>query len=71
MLSDKACQDVQACVNACQGMSRQQKGEKVKLQNNEHIRGLISHQFTFSKRGMLGTPTLGNNRCQVQSLSAF
>ena len=46
--------------------------KKVKLQGNEHIRGLISHQFTFSKRGMLGTPTLGakckvlvHSKCQV------
>ena len=45
--------------------------KKVKLQGNEHIRGLISHQFTFSKRGMLGTLTVGGNRRQVQSLSAF
>ena len=45
--------------------------KKVKIQGNEHIRGLISHQFTFSKSGMLGTPTLGANRCQVKSISAF
>ena len=37
--------------------------EQVKIQGNEHIIGLISHQFTFSMRGMLGTPTLGANRC--------
>jgi hypothetical protein len=70
--SAKACQDVQGCDNACQGLSRQQKGGKqVKLQGNEHIIGLISHQFTFSMRGMLGTPTLGANRCQVPSVNAF
>ena len=46
--------------------------KKVKLQENEHIRGLISHKFTFSERGMLGTlSTLGANRCQVKSLNAF
>ena len=48
------------------------KGEKqVKLQGNEHIIGLTSHHFTFSKRGMLGTPTLGTNMCEVPSISAF
>ena len=36
--------------------------KQVKLQGKEHIRGLVIHQFTFSKRGMLGTPTLGRNR---------
>jgi len=45
--------------------------EQVKLQGNEHIIGLISHQFTFSMRGMLGTQTLGANRCQVPSVNAF
>jgi len=46
-------------VRDCQG----NKNEKqVKLQGNEHIRGLISHQFTFSNRGILGTPRLGANR---------
>ena len=52
----------------CQGNKRE---EQVKLQGNEHIIGLISHQFTFSMRGMLGTPTLGANRCQVSSVSAL
>ena len=48
------------------------KTEKnIKIQGDEHIRGLISHQFTFSVRRMLGTPTLGANRCQVSSVSAF
>ena len=45
--------------------------EQVKLQGNEHIIGLISHQFTFSMRVMLGKPTLGANRCQVPSVNAF
>ena len=52
----------------CQGNIRE---EQVKLQENEHIIGLISHQFTFSMRGMLGRPKLGANRCQVSSLNAF
>ena len=64
----KMCKGVSMCAKECQGNKRD---KKVKLQGNEHRRGLISHQFTFSKRGMLGTPTLGANRCQVQSLSAF
>lgn len=45
--------------------------EQVKIQGNEHIIGLIIHQFTFSMRGMLGTPTVGANRFQVPSVSAF
>ena len=64
--------------NICNGMTihaRDYQGNKkekqVKIQGNEHIRGLISHQFTFSIRGMLGTLTLGGNRCQVKSISAF
>ena len=64
----KMCKGVSMRVRGCQD-NRMEK--KVKLKGNEHIRGLISQQFTFSKRGMLGTPTLGNNRCQVQILSAF
>ena len=64
----KMCKGVSMRVKDCQDNKRE---KKVKLQGNEHIKGLISHQFTFSKRGMLGTLTLGGNRCQVQSLSAF
>jgi len=64
----KICNGVKMHARDCQGEKRE---KQVKLQGNEHIRGLISHQFTFSKRGMLGTPTLGSNRCQVPSLSAF
>ena len=52
----------------CQGNKRE---EQVKLQGNEHIIWLISHQFTFSMRGILSTPTLGANRCQVPSVNAF
>ena len=52
----------------CQGNKMQ---EQVKIQGNEHIIGLISYQFTFYMRGMLGTPTLGANRCQVPSINAF
>ena len=47
------------------------KEKQVKIQGNEHIIGLISHQFTFSRRGMLCTPTLGGNKCQVPGVSAF
>jgi len=46
--------------------------EQVKLQVNEHIIGLISHQFTFSMRVMLGKPILGakfqvsmHSKCQI------
>ena len=64
----KMCKGVTICAKDYQG---NKKEKKFKLQGNEHIRGLISHQFTFSRRGMLGTPTLGGNRCQVPSVSAF
>ena len=64
--------------NICNGVTihvRDYQGNKkekqVKIQGNEHIIGLISHQFTFSKRGMLCTPTIGRNECQVPSVSAF
>ena len=75
---DNMCQVIRHA-NMCKGVSNMRardcqgnKREKqVKLHVNEHIRGLISHQFTFSKRGMLGTPKLGTNRCRVQILSAF
>ena len=64
----KMCKGVSMHVKECQDKKREKKD---KLHGNEHIRGLISHQFTFSKRGMRGTLTLGGNRFQVQSLSAF
>jgi len=47
------------------------KDKKVKLQGNEHIIGLISHEFTFSMIGILGTPKWGGNRCQVPSVIVF
>ena len=69
----KMCQVIRHA-KMCKGMSmrvrdyQDNKREKeVKLQGNEHIIWLISRQFTFSKRGMLGTSTLGGNRCQVHS----
>ena len=62
--------------NICNGVTihaRDYQGNKkdkqVKKQGNEHIIGLISHQFTVSKRGILCTPTLGRNECQVPSVS--
>ena len=64
----KMCKGVTMCVKDGQGNKME---KQVKLQGDEHIRGFIRHQFTFSMRGMLGTPTLGVNRCQVQSVSAF
>ena len=64
----KMCKGVSMRARDCQGNKRE---KKVKIQGNKHIIGLISHQFTFSRRGMLGTPTLGANRCQVKRLSAF
>jgi len=51
-----SCEGVTMHAEDCQGNKRE---EQVKLQGNEHIIGLISHQFTFPMRGMLGTPTLG------------
>ena len=42
--------------------------EQVKLKGNEHIIGLISHQFTFPMRGMLGTPTLGSIGAKCQCI---
>jgi len=48
----KICKAVTIRVRDCQGNTKE---KQVKLQVNEHIRGLISHQFTFSKRGMIGT----------------
>lgn len=56
------------CVSYDQGKKTE---KQVKLHGDEHIRGLTSHHFTFLVRGMLGTPTLGVNRCQVRSVSAF
>ena len=66
--NSKIYKGVSMCARDFQGNKRE---KQVKLQGNEHIRELISHQFNFSKRGMLGTPTLGANRCRVKSLSAF
>ena len=62
------CNSVTIHVRDYQG---NKKEKQVKIQGNEHIIGLISHQFTFSKRGVLCTPTLGGNECQVPSVSAF
>ena len=64
----KMCKGVSMHLREFQGKKRE---KNIKLQGNEHIRGLISHQFTFFVRGMLGTPTLGANRFQVKSISAF
>ena len=50
----KMCKGVSMCVRDFQDNKRE---KKFRLQGNEHIIGLINHQFTFSKRGMLGTPT--------------
>lgn len=33
--------------------------------------GLISHKFILSMRDMLGTPTVGVNKCQVPSVIEF
>ena len=56
------CKGVTMRAMEYQGNKRE---KKVKIQGNEQIIGLIIHQFSFSKRGMLGKPTLGANRCQV------
>lgn len=53
------------------GYEGNKKEKHVKLQGNEHFIWLISHQFTFPRRGMLCTPTLGGNKCQVPSVSAL
>ena len=52
----KMCKGVSMHARDFQGKKRE---KQIKLKENENIRGLISHQFTFSKSGMLGTPTLG------------
>ena len=41
------------------------------MQRNEHIRGLISEGFTFFKRGMLGTLTIGSNTYHVSMNAKF
>ena len=64
----RICNGVTIHVEEYQG---DKKEKQVKIQGNEHFIGLISHQFTFSKRGMICTPTLGGNECQVPSVSAF
>ena len=64
----KVCNGVTIHAREYQG----KKNEKqVKINGNEHIIGLISHQFTFSKRGMICTPKIGGNDCQVPSVNAF
>ena len=35
------------------------------MKGNEHIRGLISQDFIFFERGMLGTLIVCSNTCQV------
>ena len=62
------CNGVKTHARDYQGIKKE---KQVKTQGNEHIIGLISHKFTFSNRGMLCTPTLGGNECQVPSVSAF
>ena len=64
----KMCRGVTMHAKDCQGNERE---KKVKLQGNEHIIGLIIHQFSFSLGGMIGTQTIGSNRSQVPSVSAF
>ena len=55
----KMCKGVTIHVRDYEG---NKKDKKVKVQGNEHIRGLVSHQFTFYRRGMLDTPTIGGSR---------
>ena len=61
--SAKICQymlgakDVVQGARVCQYVSRQQK--------EEPIRGLISQDFIFFKRGMLGTLIIGPNTYQL------
>ena len=61
--SAKICQymlgakDVVQGVGICEYLSRKKK--------EEPIRGLISQDFIFLKRGMLGTLIIGPNTCQV------
>ena len=43
----------------CKYVSRQQKEEPI-------LRGLISQDFIFLKRGMLGTLIIGPNTCQLE-----
>ena len=64
--SAKICQymlgakDVAQGARVCQYVSRSFKEKK-----EEPIRGLISQDFIFLKRGMLGTLIIGPNTCQV------
>jgi len=50
------------CVKEFQGNKRKNQD---KMQGNEHIRELTSHDFIFFKRSMLGTLIIGSNTCQV------
>ena len=50
------------CVKEYQG---NKKKNEAKMKVYEHIRGLISEDFIFFKRGMLGTLIIGSNTCQV------
>ena len=50
------------CVKDFQGKKR---NNRAKMQVNEHIKGLISHDFIFLKRGMLGTLIICSNTCQM------
>ena len=50
------------CVKEFQGNKR---NNQAKMKGNEHIRGLISRDFIFFKRGMIGTLIICSNTCQV------
>ena len=59
------CQSVLGYANMCEENQGNKKKNQVKMQGNEHIRGLISQEFILSKRGMLSTLILCFNTCQV------
>ena len=54
------------CAREYRGNTRE---NQAKIHGNEQIRGLISRNFTFFKRDMLGTPTLGVNACLVPTFA--
>ena len=63
MLGCAGCHIMPTCVKEFQGNKR---NKQAKMQLNEHIRELISRDFIFFKRGMLGILIIFSNTCQVK-----
>ncbi len=51
--------------NMCQEFQGNKTNNQAKMKGNEHIIGLISRDFIFFKRGMLGTLIICSNTFQV------